>query len=101
MTIRIDDDLIDNITIEELKQLAKLKGYYLKPITKYNKMVTCICGANHRKQIDILGGRVLYKCNKCGFTGLSGYGVKQARDGWNKAIENYYKLNEEGDNGSK
>ena len=99
MTIKINDNLNpDKISLKELKQIAKLRGYYLKPITKYNKMVTCICGANHRKLIEIMGGRMMYKCNKCGFKGFSGYGAQQARDGWNKAIQNYYnRLSEEDD----
>lgn len=98
MTIKIKKNLPD-ISLSELKQIAKIKGYYLKPITKYNKMVTCICGCKYHNKVDILGGRTLYECKQCGFKGLSGIGEYQARDGWNRAIKNYYTLKEKEQDG--
>ena len=98
MTIKIKKNLPE-ISLKDLKQLAKVNGYYLKPITKYNKMVTCICGNNRHKKVEILGGRTIYECTKCGFKGLSGIGEYQARDGWNRAIKNYYALKEKEQDG--
>lgn len=80
----------NNVTNNELKALAKSRGFYLKPITHYNKMKPCICGASYRHKTIILGGLTQYVCNKCGFAGRGGYGDQQARDGWNKAVDMYY-----------
>lgn len=87
MTIKIKDSLNpDIISDEKLKQIAKAKGYYLKPIDPDPKLLPCICGWKRRKKIVLIGGRTAFQCSKCGFLGRSGYGVRQTKIGWNNAV---------------
>lgn len=76
----------EDLNVKELKKVAKSMGYYLKPITPEPKLELCLCGFNTRKRENLLGGRMVYICNKCGFMGHSGVGIKQAKLGWNEAI---------------
>ena len=88
MTIKIKDGLNpDIISDEKLKQIAKAKGYYLKPIDPDPKLLPCVCGWKVRTKIVLTGGRTAFKCKKCGFMGRSGLGVRQTKIGWNNAVK--------------
>ena len=75
------------ITIKELKEEAKKKGYKLVKDVPYIKFEPCICGGNHRSHWNGLKGH-RYTYDKCGLTSEWGKSERKAKELWNAMIIN-------------
>lgn len=74
------------LSVEELKRLAKKKGYKLIPITKVEKLLPCTCGRQRREtRLDVKTRRLVLVCPKCGRRAI-GETEKEVRENWNKGI---------------
>lgn len=73
------------MTFEELKNEAKLHGYYLIKATPNIKMIPCTCGRNSRSLWHSPDGYFL-ECKGCGRQSGIGVSERQARELWNEMI---------------
>lgn len=80
------------MTYEELKVEADKLGYNLVKKQKYIKLLPCTCGSRRRTMwITTIGGtrgfqRIL-ACDKCGMEAPPGNTIQEAKENWNKMIE--------------
>lgn len=77
------------MTINELRIEAEKLGYTLTKKIVYVKLKPCKCGYNRPTQeITINPKGSYFYCPKCGLKTQIGKHNYQARENWNKAVEN-------------
>ena len=80
------------MTYEELKVEADKLGYKLIKKQKTVKLLRCRCGSNRREEWVVVNSstgkfqRQLI-CVKCGLSAPPGNTLKEAKENWNKMIE--------------
>ena len=75
--------------IEELKEEAKKLGYNLIKKKPYVKLLPCPCGNKNSVYFDYTKDWQKYAtCSKCGFVGSPAKRIYEARENWNKAVQN-------------
>ena len=75
------------MTFEELKEEAKRQGYNLVKNPTYIPLAKCSCGAKLSVKAKWTVYGHAYKCIKCGLESNPAKTYKQARENWNKAVE--------------
>ena len=91
--------------IAKLESLAKMYGYKLVPIKKYERYLPCVCGCNRRiswscwnrspddsNGIRYKGHYVKLECRRCGQT-VTGENDAEAKHNWNELIKEMSKEN--------
>ena len=81
------NNLIDNLTYEDLNKAAKRLGYGLIPRYSHVKKHQCICG---RKRFEYWHDKdgTFVKCPECGRRGASKDTERKADLAWNEFIQN-------------
>lgn len=74
------------MTFEELKAEASRQGYSLTKKITYEKLKPCVCGSKRVRCSLADKGRVYY-CLDCRKHAKSAKYLYQARDNWNKFVE--------------
>lgn len=76
------------LTLEEIRELASEYGYTLTKKINYEKLSQCIC-ENKRisQELSINPRGKYYFCNKCGLKSLPAKTTYEARQNWNKLIQ--------------
>lgn len=81
------------LSVDEIKFLAKQNGFHLATIQPRIKVSPCICGNTTRKWYDPVScwthmhtNMKQFKCGKCDFEGGWAKTEKQAKKLWNEAV---------------
>ena len=76
------------MTIEELKEEAKKMGYKLVKDRPNIKLLPCPCGKKNGVYFDYTKDWQKFAiCSKCGLRGSPAKRVYEARENWNKAVQ--------------
>ena len=78
------------MSLEELRIEAEKLGYKLRKIEPYEHFKPCVCGHNRRTTIYGRSG-IYFECKVCGLESPVGRSEKDAKDKWNKMIEEFAK----------
>lgn len=81
------------LSLDDIKFLAKEKGFNLATIRPKVKLSPCICGNTNRSWYTKIGlwhhattGLCQFKCDKCGFEGGWAKRESQAKKLWNESV---------------
>ena len=75
------------MTLEELKEEAKAKGYKLIKASPYIKLLPCKCGRKRLDQWFVTDGGTFFRCPNCGTRAPEGKTEREARKNWNFKME--------------
>lgn len=82
--------MLPELTVEELKEVAKNMGYSIIKKKPYTKVKPCpVCG---KKKVQTWYGKDIWgECANCGFKGDEVPSESQRNEGWNNAVDRYLK----------